>query len=757
MILSNACDGVGAAWWIDKTLELRSNAFISEPVTRICLVNYQTSHSGVAALCQFPQAALSGVRFRRGVEMHQVDRALLTAGFGRTILRNVLGVNFAPGDSKALPGAHHCDLLIADMASPIRRNNSDAKPSTRGQRQAMATHTLRRNDYVQSLLGGLGHALDATTRQPGSVVIMHGPVCNPKAVYQAADSSYKPLACWSSVFLEHAAAVSLVDAECKEMALNSTEANAAYTTCIGRVNPESPCSKTATPLLSKAGRLGATKTRVRFSTGLASADRLLARSARYFIAVPCGDDGSTSGDHPLSGSGSSGRVSGGPSGASGGPSGVRGASARVCLLFKDAPYETWVGGMASADGVRFEGLPRLLMPHLLRITEGELRASGQYSGYSRLASLTHNLAVLCEADGSYLMAGGKFHTHRPVGNGNTGIWLLRGTLRAGSSGSGGRSGGGGAAPWLLSLWAGTRSNKSHYKLLHKVNRTADLDASKGSAMWKFKREQPSLNDSKTVAVTPRLLFKGTHKGCIERRSATVAPWVIGGACEFDGRLSLVRHVGKAALPGAALPGAATADSAATAPPRVGGRLMLFTRANMAAHGQRHVQVTSSYDEGKTWSRFRLVRIEGHEPSSSDIYFFNVASNPVHNGSLLAVFPIVQHFQGCLCIAASLDGRRWSAPEPLTRCVVAGQRTASHPAAGLIERGDFVDLYMHEGVPGISIDMSTPHSLRKYLEAHERDSRLNRFSMPKAALRKWTLEAIATLPPPKREAELAGSD
>ena len=39
-----------------------------------------------------------------------------------------------------------------------------------------------------------------------------------------------------------------------------------------------------------------------------------------------------------------------------------------------------------------------------------------------------------------------------------------------------------------------------------------------------------------------------------------------------------------------------------------GSLLLFTRANPASHGSRHVQVTRSADDGLTWSPFEQVRI-----------------------------------------------------------------------------------------------------------------------------------------------------
>ena len=726
IMASAVCDGVASTWWIDKALELRGNAVVSEPLSRVCVVNYQSAAAATAALCQWPNAALSGVRFRGGQAMRMVDEAIITAGVGRTALRNVHGLNFAHGDSRALPFASQCDLLLVDTAAPraLLLSDNETEPAPKPSDAQRTRQLQRRADFTQSLLSGLSHALEAAARSAGSVVIFHGPQCTPSAArvdskgvhctsaercYYATDASYKSVACWSTVFQEHVAARSLLDAECRDVALNSTgeEASGTMRTCIGRVNAESPCaasppsasSSTSTsttptpslPLLAKGGPLAASNARVRFDTGLASADRLMRRSARYFIALPCGV-----------------------------------APRRVCLLFKDAATENWIGGLASADGsdgLRFVGPPRLVVPHLLRITEDELRASGQLTKRtkSRLASLTHNLAVLANPDGSYLLVGGKYHVHRPVGNGNTGIWRIVARPRLMAAGSQSSSASEAALPPLLSAWVGTSVGAKHSALLAARNGTSSVhELTKGKKCGSLTREQPTLGESARMEMTaPRLLLTGHQKGCIERRSTEIAHWVLGGACEYDGRLSVARHP-------------------------LDGRLLLYSRANMASHGQRHVQVTSSVDDGATWSRFRPVRLEGHEPSHADIYYFAVSRNPAHNASLLAVYPLVQHFRGCLCLSASLDGRRWTRPEPLMSCGIAGERATSHPAAGLIERDGMIDFYVHEGVPGIYVDASTPLSLHRFWSTHERDSRLSRYSVTVDALRRWTEGALKGL-------------
>lgn len=735
--MSAACDGVASNWWIDKALELRGNGFVSEPLSRICVVNYQTAEFATAALCQWPNAALSGVRFRRGHAMHLVDEAILSVGAGRTALRNVRGLHFAVGDSRALPYASQCDLLLVDTSAPRwsqlpSENGTESPPSeqplSRWQRQ-------RRAEFKQSLLAGLGPALEAASRNAGSVVIIHGPQCtagtarvdrtgvhctSAEHCYPATDSSFKAVRCWSSLFSELAAAHSLLEAGCRDVALNSTDGSgdvpsATHRTCFARVNAGSLCASRTPPLLAKGGLLRAVRARVRFDSGRPSIDRLLSRSARYFIAVPCGGggDGGETGVNGRSKRGA-GRGSGPPS------------AWQVCLLFKDAPYENWVGGVASDDGLRFTGVPLLVLPHLLRVTESELRASGQQKGRlrTRLASLTHNVAVLAEPDGSFLLVGGKYHVHRPVGNGNTGIWMIQarrnvsGLTKSAATTAGAASTA--ARLPLLSAWSGTPVGLLHDALLAANNGTSSLhEITKGGRLWSLKRAQPSLLESRHLVMKPRLLITGHQKGCVERRSAEIAHWIIGRACEYDGRLSVARHP-------------------------TDGRLLLYSRANLASHGQRFVQLTSSDDGGETWSRFRLVKLDGFEPSSADVYFFSVHRNPAHNQSLLAVYPLVQHFQGCLCLSVSLDGRRWSKPDPLARCGVAGERATSQNAAGFIERGGVVDLYVHEGVPGIQVDASTPLSLHKFWSRHERESRLSRFTVPLAALRLWTEEALKGL-------------
>lgn len=148
----------------------------------------------------------------------------------------------------------------------------------------------------------------------------------------------------------------------------------------------------------------------------------------------------------------------------------------------------------------------------------------------------------------------------------------------------------------------------------------------------------------------RPLLDGRHPGCIERRDANKMDWLQPGVCEFDGRLSLAHF---------------------------GGEFFLYARANPAAHGQRFVQFTKSRNL-VNWTSFNLIEINSYNFSQGDIYFFSAQKNPVHNSSLIAIFPLVHRMRGCIALSVSLDGFKWSSPVSLLKCAVYGERTRDHP-------------------------------------------------------------------------------
>ena len=189
----------------------------------------------------------------------------------------------------------------------------------------------------------------------------------------------------------------------------------------------------------------------------------------------------------------------------------------------------------------------------------------------------------------------------------------------------------------------------------------------------------------------RWLFDGAHEGCTENRPRMQKRADGGSACEFDGRLSLVQH---------------------------NGELLLYARANLRADGgMRYAQMTRSADGGLTWSPFALVRIQKLSPQSGELYFFAVQPNPVHNGSLVALVPIVHRGGACIGMTLSVDGLNWSPMSPLIRCAAFGERTAHHPVAGGLVRVGLhrLALFTHEFVPNIHVDKRTPAVLWQWLE------------------------------------------
>ena len=215
-----------------------------------------------------------------------------------------------------------------------------------------------------------------------------------------------------------------------------------------------------------------------------------------------------------------------------------------------------------------------------------------------------------------------------------------------------------------------------------------------------------------------LIIDGHHPGCVERRVPTETGdffhLLPGGVCEYDGRLSLVHFKGS---------------------------LLLYTRSNPAARGKRHVQVTRSSDDGVTWSPFEQVRLDGYG-GEGDIYFFAVQINPAHEGSLLAVFPLVQRLRGCVAVAASIDGIRWSRITPLLSCSIYGERTLDQPALpAMVRRGAQVWLYVHEEVPGITIDRMTPRLAYAQMVKYEKPSSVVRYAFPCLKLANWTSMAL----------------
>lgn len=152
------------------------------------------------------------------------------------------------------------------------------------------------------------------------------------------------------------------------------------------------------------------------------------------------------------------------------------------------------------------------------------------------------------------------------------------------------------------------------------------------------------------AAAGQLIIDGSQKTCYEKR-----PLGFGSmACEFDGKLSVVRWRGQ---------------------------LLLYARANMDREtGARHVQVARSADDGRTWAAFELIRFEGGAGEikrENNIYYLNAQAI---NGNLVATFPAYLDGSPGVWLAASDDGVLWSRPTRLLASPLFDSwRTDDHPA------------------------------------------------------------------------------
>jgi len=234
--------------------------------------------------------------------------------------------------------------------------------------------------------------------------------------------------------------------------------------CIAWLSAGSLCRRRP-PLLRAES---ATRTLVRFTDPTAAL--LLSKALRYFSVVRIGsaDD-------------------------------LSDGTQRIALLFKNEVQETWVGGLASADGVTFDGATRLVYPKHAR-------------GWPKDAQgvLTHNFAMAPRADGrGYTIVGGTHRNRALSGSPNKvngyhqGIWMATG------------------ATWEYD----PLSNLSISEVDHNGARVPP------ETQWRGKR----------------VALRGSHPGCIERRDRKRLVWLMPDTCEFDGRLSLVPFNGSLLL------------------------------------------------------------------------------------------------------------------------------------------------------------------------------------------------------------------
>ena len=214
-----------------------------------------------------------------------------------------------------------------------------------------------------------------------------------------------------------------------------------------------------------------------------------------------------------------------------------------------------------------------------------------------------------------------------------------------------------------------------------------------------------------------VVAEGTHAGCVDRRPRQ------RGACEFDGKLSVV----------------------------ITDRVRLYARANLVRRnasngmfGGRHVQVVA-YDQAPATEPFRLVSIRGYRAvgapsvSGDNAYFAVVLKNPAARGFLLLA-PVVREEparKAFIGLAFSCDGTRFSEfIQVLDSTPASYGRGTDHPVDGLVVRGSNVYFYIHRDVPGVFMGA----------EATGR-SRLVRYTTSLSDLREATERALDCAPEP----------
>ena len=399
---------------------------------------------------------------------------------------------------------------------------------------------------------------------------------------------------------------------------------------------------------------------------------------------------------------------------------------RVCMLLKDASSETQVLGVCSEDdGATFDGDAALVVPSL----------------WHQPSSLTHNLAAvrlpvqhLTETPERSTMTTAGRPTRRPLESQQQHVYLLIGgksserqlrlqrrDARRASAGSPRRS-----HP-CVACWGWDVMGTGLWLLRSDDWRFSADRAATPALPERIRDPWPSVVRPHWQG--PRLLLDGRHDGCISRRIAKVPcyncktgapPSHLETMCEFDGRVSFVRHRG---------------------------RFHLYVRANNGSHAQRFVQHTSSTDLVH-WRPLALIQIgpAGQYTSvQGDIYYWAAQPNPVHNESVLAMAPLTHRLRGCIGLSLSLDGRRWTLPAPLLSCPVWGERTEDHPVgSGVHRRGNTVFFFIHRQVPGIRFDATTPLALARTLRAMPAEGHLVRYQISADALAQWTAERVKSL-------------
>jgi hypothetical protein len=366
-----------------------------------------------------------------------------------------------------------------------------------------------------------------------------------------------------------------------------------------------------------------------------------------------------------------------------------GPSVALCLLFKNEVAETWIGGLQSLDGGRsFRGLPSLVMPAFPSSLDNKRERERKRYKFD-LWGL--NKSATLTHNYAILSHGNEYFLvggrHKKPVTYHDGLWTARGTS-----------------------WRWSERNQTDLTPVYR-----------GRGVW-----EPLKIATPMQWTQLRHMMDGRHPGCIEARQQIEFPYLAGpGVCEFDGRLSLAW---------------------------LDGRFLLYARSNAASRGRRSVQVSTSTDmiNWTPFERIALQRHTTHSNSDGDLYFFLVQGNPTQPGSLIALYPLVQHARGCIGVSLSVDGRTWSGVTPLLRCAVHGVRAEHQPIAAVFSNASSaapeVFVFVHERVPGIMYEEAVPRPQARALErlSKERGSRVVRYTVQCAVFVRWTSEQLAML-------------